>query len=766
MKRVIFLIGFIIGLILSANAQTIKGKIVDKENNPIEFATIVLQTTDSTFINTTYSDSSGYFYFNKSLPKYRLLIQHLMYNPINKEFSSSDIGVLVMKNKDFDLNEVVVQGERPLVKVVNGKMTYDMPLLLKNKIASNAYEAILELPGVYEQSNGIQLVGSNGVAVIINGKPTTMTGDQLTTLLKSMPKERIQSAEVMYSAPPQYHIRGAAINLILTSNLSEIPKLQGQINTEYIQSHYANYKGGVMLMYSTPKLSSDFMYQFGYIQNRSNLGLNSHHLLNNTTHDIIQQNIGYSTTPMHNIRLGNDYYFNERNKLSLVYTGQIKTATRAEELSKGTFSDSKNRKESDKPIQMHNIALDYTSNFGFTTGIDYTFFKSHTTQNYQEAKDKEANDFRSQSKQKINRISFYIDQSHKLNNNWILDYGTRFIYASDKSSQTYFSLTGKNLSSSNTDSKLDEYTSELYAGFSKEFSDKLSMRAYLTGEYYKHKNKDYWSVYPEFGLTYIINPSHILQYSLSSDKTYPSYWSMINSVSHLNAYSEVHGNPELKPSRSYEMQFNYTLKNKYIFTLYGTYQDNYFAQLPYQATERLALIYKFTNFDYNSRIGFNAIIPFRFGSILDSRLALIGFYDKVKSSNFHDLSFKNDTFSYFAILNNTLNISSQPNIKAELSGMYTPKNIQGPATLHKMYKIDAGIKWTSNNNKAEVRLRVNDIFNRWSEPRLMDAKFSNQNWSMNMISDSRHISLSFIYKFGEYKDKKRKEVDTSRFGAK
>lgn len=767
MKKLLFLVAFISGLGTSANAQkSISGKIVDTDNNPIELATIVLQTKDSLFINTTYSDSLGCFSFKETPESFRLLAQHLMYNPINEEFASLDVKIIVMKSKEFNLGEVVVQGERPLVRVIDGKMTYDMPQLLKNKMASNAYDAILELPGVYEQSDAIQLAGSNGVTVIINGKPTTMTGDQLTTLLKNMPKERIQSAEVMYSAPPQYHVRGAAINLILTSNLSETPQLQGQMNGEYNQNHYADYKGGVTLMYSTPKFSTDFMYQFGYINNRSGLDIDSHHTFNGTIHDIKQSNQGYGTAPIHNIRLGNDYSINKNNKLSLVYTGQINAWTRAVESSKGTFSDSKNKKEADTPIQMHNVALDYSSGFGLTMGVDYTFFKSHTTQDYQEMMIGKEDAFNTQSMQNINRLSFYGDQSHSLGKNWTLDYGTKFSYASDKSSQLYSSLTGNDLSNSDTESKLDEYTYELYAGFTKEFSDKLSMRAYLTGEYYKHNDNDYWSIYPQLDLTYVINPNHILQYSISSDKDYPNYWAMINSVSHLNGYSEIHGNPDLRPSRSYEMQFSYTLKNKYIFTLYGTYQDNSFAQLPYQSTERLALIYKFSNFDYNSRIGFNAIIPLRLESVLDSRLTLIGFYDKVKSSNFHDLSFKNDLFSFFAILNNTFNISSKPNIKAELSGMYTPRNIQGPATLYKMYKVDAGVKWISNDNKAEIRLKVNDIFNRWSEPRLMETKFANQNLSMRMMPDSRYVSLSFTYKFGGYKDKKHKEVDTSRFGGR
>lgn len=765
MKKIIFVVFILLSLYFNVRAQSITGRVVDTENNPIEFATIVLQTKDSLFINTTYSDSLGYFSFEKSPDIYRLLAQHLMYNPINKEFASFDAGVLIMDSKDFDLGEVVVQGERPLVRVINGKMTYDMPQLLKNKMASNAYEAILELPGVSEQSDAIQLAGSNGVTVIINGKPTTMTSDQLTTLLKNMPKERIQSAEVMYSAPPQYHVRGAAINLVLSNNLAEIPQLQGQVNTEYSQYHYADYKAGVTLMYSTPKTSTDFMYQFGYLNHRSGLDLDSHHTINNVLYDIQQSNRGYNKSQGHNIRLGNDLYFSEKDKLSLVYTGQIKPGGRIVEASKGTFSDFQNKKTMDSPVQMHNVSLSYSSHFGLNTGVDYTFYKNHSTQNYNEYQAGKEDAFVAQSKQNINKIALYADQSHSLGRDWTLDYGTKFSYASDKSSQIYSSLMDKDLSASNTDSNLDEYTYELYAGFSKEFSEKLSLKVHLTGEYYKHKDKDYWSAYPELELTYVIDPSNIIQYGISSDKQYPSYWEMVNSISHLSGYTEIHGNPDLKPYKSYETQLSYILKSKYIFTLYGSLQNDYFAQSPYQSSERLAIIYKTINFDYSRQIGINTVIPFRISSIVDSKLNLTGFYDKVKSNNFHDLSFSNDIFSFSATLNNTFNISSKPNIKAELSGMYIPKYIQGPATLSKMYKIDAGVKWTSNDNKAEVRFKLNDVFNSWN-PKDVKTQFDDQNINMHMKSDNRYVSLSFTYKFGGFKEKKRKEVDTSRFGAK
>lgn len=766
MKKVTLIILTLALVCLSTHAQTIKGILTDINRRPVEFATIVLQTKDSTFINSTYSDTLGHFSFSEYPTAYRLLIQHLRYVSIDSVFSSVEVGTLMMKNKDLNLTEVLVEGEHPLVRVIDGKLTYDMPQLLQNKMASNAYDAILELPGVYQQNESIQLAGSSSVTVILNGKPSTMTSEQLTTLLKNMPKERIETAEVTYSAPPQYHVRGAVINLRLTSSLSNKPQLQGQVNASYKQSHYDSYQVGATWMYSTPKTSTDLMYQFGYTDIRTQLDLYSKHTYKDKMYAINQYNKGRNTMPIHNIRLANDYYMNSTNKLSLAYVGQIKAWGHVVENSKGTFSNSINKKETDSPIQMHNLSVDYTSGFGLSAGIDNTFFSSRTTQNYRELTPGKESSFSSKAKQDISRYSFYIDQSHNLEKDWTLEYGTRFSYASDKSSQTYTPLSDENFDTTDTNTDIDEYTASLYAGFTKELTEKLTLKAHLTTEYYKHHQRGYWSFFPDLELTYVPSASHIIQYALASNKVYPSYWEMIDAVGHINGYSEIHGNPNLKAYREYEMQLNYIVKNKYIFSLSGSYQDDYFAQLPYQSSQRLAIIYQTTNFDYNSKIQLNAILPFRIGRVMDSKLTWIGFYHKVKSSNFHDLSFNNDLFSYVVILNNTFNLSSKPNIKAELSAIYTPKNIQGPSTLHQMYKVDAGLKWTSNNAKAEIRFVVNDIFNRWSEPRRMITQFANQDIEMQMLPDSRHMSISFSYKFGGYKEKKNKEVDTSRFGSK
>ena len=759
---------FIISAILSlcinnVYAQKITGVITDRDNNPIEFATIVLQTTDSVFLNSAYTDSVGRFSIKTDTLPVIITIQHLMYETYQKKCNTKAIGSIQMNEKSQMLSEVSIIGEYPLVRVIDGKMTYNMSQLLTDKMATSIYDAILKLPGIHIQKGTFQLIGANNVTILINGKKTNMDENQLNNLLKNMPKERIREAEVMYSAPPQYHVRGAVINLVLDNAIYDTQQLQGQINTLYNQGYYKNFQGGVTILYNTPKTLTDFLYSFGYKQVRTGQEIISQHIFNDQVSDINQSDRGYSVKPIHTIRLGNDWLINDKDKITLAYTAEIQPWMRSFNSSNGTYSDSENKKNTDKPVQMHNIALNYTSGFGFSTGIDFTSYKNHTTQHYRERMEGKEDFFDARSKQDIRRLSFYADQSHSLGKGWTLNYGTKFSFASDKSSQIYHSSVSHNWSDYDSDSQLNEYTYDLYAGFSKRFANNLSLNASLTGEYYKHKKIDYRSLFPMMEITYTANPVSVFQLSVSSDKVYPSYWEMQNTTSYLNGYTEIQGNTDLRPAKNYSFQLNYIWKSKYIFTLFANYTDDFFCQIPYQSSDRLMLIYKTLNFNYSAKLGFNMMIPFRISRIFESRFILNGYYDKMKSDHYYDLSFTKNNLAIYTNLDNTFTISSKPNIKAELSGSYISRNIQGPMTINAMYRIDTGIKWTFNRNKAELSLKVNDIFNSWA-PKELNLQYQTQNLRMKEVVDSRRISLSFTYRFGDFKPKAHKEVDQSRFG--
>jgi hypothetical protein len=97
----------------------------------------------------------------------------------------------------------------------------------------------------------------------------------------------------------------------------------------------------------------------------------------------------------------------------------------------------------------------------------------------------------------------------------------------------------------------------------------------------------------------------------------------------------------------------------------------------------------------------------------------------------------------------------------EINGAYISRNIQGPAELTALWNLSAGLKWTFFHDMAELRLKTTDLFNTWSPDMIM--KYNRQYLRMNIMPDSRTVSLSFTFKFGEY-NKSYKEIDSSRFG--
>lgn len=656
----------------------------------------------------------------------------------------------------LNLPDIMIKGERPIVKLEEGKLTYDMPRLLDGKVVSNAYESILQLPGIREQDGRILLAGANSLTVVLNGKPTTMSAEQLHELLRNTPQSRLKSAEVMYSAPPQYHTSGAVINLVLTKGNSIIPDLQGQVNSAYNQKHYAGYRVGGTLLYSSEKLTADFLYSFNRSKNRTGLDLISRHSLNDSIYDINQSNSGSREKHLHSIRMGLNYNLTPEDELSLAYTATIGSYLNSRERSIGDFSDSETNRKLADPEQMHNLSLHYKSAKGASLGVDYTFYGENSVQDYVDYTPKT---FLAYTKQQIHRLTAYVDQSHTLGS-WRLNYGGKFSYASDHSRQRYESRSSEDMSALGTDNTLKEYTYDLYAGFDQSFSEQFSVSASLTGEYYKYGDFKEWVFFPRLEATYIFSPSHVLQLSLSSDRAYPSYWEMHGATSYMNGYAELQGNRDLRPSKDYEAQLNYIFKGKYILTAYMNYSDDYFAQLPYQSSERLALIYKTLNWDNELTVGLNLIIPFKPFKGLDSRLTLNGFYDRAKSRHFHDIAFDNENLVFYSRLDNTLKLAR--NLYFELAGSYITPNIQGPADLTRIWMTEAGLKWTFAHDNAELRLKGTDLFNTWSPD--LKMRYANQNLRMNMLPDSRTLTLSFTYKFGGYKARERKEVDTSRFG--
>ena len=82
------------------------------------------------------------------------------------------------------------------------KLIYDITQLTNTKLVTNAYEVIKNLPGIMEYNGTLTLAGSGSVNILLNDKVSSMTYEQILTLLKSMPASRVEKVEIMYTTSP------------------------------------------------------------------------------------------------------------------------------------------------------------------------------------------------------------------------------------------------------------------------------------------------------------------------------------------------------------------------------------------------------------------------------------------------------------------------------------------------------------------------------------------------------------------------------------
>ena len=735
-KVILFVISYIVvGSFQTAVwGQTISGKIIDSEQRPIEGATIVLQTVDSIYIDASISNADGIFTLNGQQEKYRLIIQHLLFHTKQVTGNGKNAGTIQLQPQDYALDEVVVKAERPFVKVENGRLGYNLVVLSEKQVVNNAYEALMRLPGVQESKGALTLVGAGNLTVILNGKPTTMDVGQLETLLRNTPVNRVEKVEVMYSAPPEYHVRGAVINVVLKR--SNDYSFQGEVSADYKNQYFnsGGMKGNFRL--STPKMAFDVMYGANDVKNMEYIDLDSRHALKNERYDISQNEQLRSKYWNHNFRTAFEYNFNDNHTINVIYTGSYSPDQYNSSETTGNYQTSNVDKYLD--TRMNNVTLQYHSGFGLEIGGDYTHYKSDNHQSlYADYQDGRQSSFSMVGGQRIDRYSIYADQKHSLSKGWSLGYGASYRFAKDRDFQTYDKVVG-DIHTQNMYSDLKEQTTNFYVSLSKNYETGVSFSVSATGEYYTIGNYHKWAVYPQASLTYFKTPKHTFQFSLSTDKTYPSYWDMQSSVSYLNGYTELWGTPGLKPMTNYNLNGSYILKQKYIFNLFFMHTPDYFIQTPYQSTDRLALIYKNTNWNYMQLWGANIILPFKTGNWLDSRLTVAGMQMRQRCDDFFDIPFNRKKWVFSAMLDNTFKVNK--NLAFELMGNVQTPVIQGTFDIESIFNLTAGLKWSFANDRMSLSARCNDILNT-GMPKTK-VRFKGQDLDMNSAFYSRAFTLN------------------------
>jgi len=234
MKIIALLVFLLVSIACSAQEITTKkgqkkveisGLIVSYDGGqPLEYGTIVLQNTENPNIVTGgITDKKGRFSIKLSSGIYNLNVEYLGYKTFSLEnqkiLKTTNIGTIKLIMDSQQLDNIELIAEKTTVELKLDKKTYNVGNDL-TLAGGNASDALSNVPSVSIDPDGsISLRGNNNVKILINGKPSTISGVSIDAL-KEMPATLIEKIEVITNPSSKYSSSGTAgiLNIILRKN--------------------------------------------------------------------------------------------------------------------------------------------------------------------------------------------------------------------------------------------------------------------------------------------------------------------------------------------------------------------------------------------------------------------------------------------------------------------------------------------------------------------------------------------------------------------
>jgi hypothetical protein len=231
---------------------TIRGKIFDsRSRQPLEYANVVLfSMRDSAMVTGTVSDSAGRFEMrNVPFGSYYLVTNFIGYHRKNikdinltSENRILDLGQISLDMASVNIGEVTVAADKPHVEYKIDKKVVNVSQDIL-AAGGTAVDVLENVPSVSVDIEGnVSLRGSSSYTVLIDGKPSVISGSDA---LQQIPASTIDRIEIITNPSAKYDPDGVAgiINLILKEQKKE--GLNGIINAGIASGN--KYKADLLL---------------------------------------------------------------------------------------------------------------------------------------------------------------------------------------------------------------------------------------------------------------------------------------------------------------------------------------------------------------------------------------------------------------------------------------------------------------------------------------------------------------------------------------
>lgn len=325
----------------SQNA-VISGRVIEESTkNPIPFANVILlEDKGDKVLTGTITENDGRFVL-KGLTEgnYTISISFIGYETktipvlVGKLNETFDIGKIELQTSSENLDEVIVSAKREIVSSGLDKKTFDIDNNISQS-GGSVLDAMRNLPGISIDPEGeVMLRGSDQVAVLINGKQSSLTGFGNQKGLDNIPASNIAGIEIINNPSAKYDAKGMAgiVNIIykkeketgfngeLGFNFGLGEFTNRRDNLPHIMEKYSftpKYNPSVSLNYRTPKVNL-FLQSDGIVRKKVNANEFVVRKYADGSPDVLSQFLENRSQQEYNIKAGFDWLINENNTLTL-----------------------------------------------------------------------------------------------------------------------------------------------------------------------------------------------------------------------------------------------------------------------------------------------------------------------------------------------------------------------------------------------------------------------------------------------------------------
>lgn len=786
------------GCLLSYAQESAKAKvtvtILNNQQTGIENASVELRRVkDSVLIKAAISEKSGMAEFeNIKFGDYFVKVSAVNFSAfssaaftLSSEQPTLSLPAVTLQQSATQLQTAVVTARKPFIQ----KLTDRIVVNVENSIVSagsSAFEVLERSPGVnIDQNDVLSLRGKSGVIVMIDGKPSPMTGADLANYLRGLPSAAIERIEIITNPSARYDAAGNSGIIDIRMKKDQRLGTNGTFTAGYGQGVFPKANTGITLNYRNKKFNAFGNYNYAYRKNLNHLILDRNFYQNGIYNGgDLKDNYARMPFSSNTARFGIDFFPNKKTIIGFVVNGSFNHFRRRNNnLSKvidpqsnpiSTFEAlATNNDHNNNAVANINLKHRFDSTGReLTVDVDYGKFSSssltrNATSYYKLDGSKLQPDYILDGDQAgdLTLKTAKFDYVHPLKNGAKWEAGAKTSFVSSDNDAKFFDVsdgTPQNDINKTNHFIYHENNQAAYVNFSKEykkFNLQLGLRGELTNIETEQKmgnitfDSSYFQLFPSAFFNYKMTEEQTLGVSVSRRIDRPGYSQLNPFLFLIDVTTYATGKPGLLPQLTWSYELSYTLKS-ISFTLgYSHTRDNQniaiakfrdvFPNIPSEENVTVQIPINLSSSDY-------------YGLTVSAPVRISKWWNMINNANIFYNHF-NGTLGGTTLNNGKPAVDLRTNNSftfskgwvAELNANFNSGGQYGFMVMDPTWGIGAGVQKTILKGKGTVRFNITDIF--WTNLPRAVITYNNYVEKWHAYRETRVANLTFNYRFGNNK---------------